>query len=243
MLKDGVPFKWTSAHDEAVNNLKTALTTAPVLAHPDYTKPFLVHTDATTTGLGVVLGQMDEQKGEHPILFLSRTLTPAEKNYGSTEMECLAMIWAIKKLHPYLDGSKFTIITDHSALKWILDFSGSNRRLIRWSMELQAYRDNMTIQYRPGRVHFNADALSRAPLPTTNNVTAVNMNTKFTEEIRKGYDTDSEFRDIVQSLKDGSDTAPHLKRFLLTPDGLLLFQGARDDTLRLCIPKHEDLRV
>lgn len=232
LLKDGVPFKWTSRQDEAVNNLKNALTSAPVLAHPDYTKPFLVHTDASTTGLGVVLGQMDDENREHPILFLSRTLTPAEKNYGSTEMECLAMIWAIKKLHPYLDGSKFTIITDHSALKWILDFNGSNRRLIRWSLELQAYRDNMSIQYRPGRVHFNADALSRAPLPTTNNITSVSIDSAFTDRILEGYKHDPEFREIINSLNKNDDSAPHLQRFLLASDGLLLFQGVRDDTLR-----------
>lgn len=113
-----------------MDELKERLTTAPVLAHPDYTKPFIVHTDASTTGLGVGLSQKDAEGNEHPIVYLSRTLSPAENNYSSTEMECLAPIWALKKLHPYLDGSTFKIITDHSALQWILNFSGTNERLL-----------------------------------------------------------------------------------------------------------------
>jgi hypothetical protein len=75
---------------------------------------------------------------------------------------------AVKKLHGYLDGSTFTIITNHLALQWLLDFNGSNKRLIRWSMELRPYRPNMTICNRAERVHDNADPLSCAPLPTTN---------------------------------------------------------------------------
>jgi ribonuclease HI len=108
-----------------MDELKEKLTTAPILAHPDYTKPVIVHTDASTTGLGVVLSQKDNGQKEYPIVYLSRTLSPAEKNYSSTEMECLAIIWALKKLHPYLDGSTCEIITDHSALQWILNFSGT----------------------------------------------------------------------------------------------------------------------
>jgi ribonuclease HI len=92
---------------------------APVLAHPDYTKPFILHTDASTMGLGVVLSQKDSASKEHPIAFLFRTFSPAEKNYTSTELECPAIMRGLRKLHSYLDGATFEIITDHSALRWI----------------------------------------------------------------------------------------------------------------------------
>ena len=75
--------------------------------------------------------------------------------------------WAVKKLHPYLDGSKFDLITDHSALQWLFNFKGTNRRLLNWCVELQNYKEYMTIIHRPGTKHTNVDALSRAPVNYT----------------------------------------------------------------------------
>lgn len=98
------------------------------------------------------------------MIFLSRSLTDTEKNYFITELECLAIVWSVKNLHVYLDGSKFNLITDHSALQWLFTFCGFNKRPIRFSMKLQPYREHMTIKYRAGRVHTNADSSSRAPL-------------------------------------------------------------------------------
>jgi hypothetical protein len=91
-------------------------------------------------------------------VYLSRTLSPAEKNYSSPELECLAIIWELRKLHCYLDGATFEIITDHSALQWILNFSGTNKCLLRWSMDLQPYREHIIIRYKAGREHQNVDA-------------------------------------------------------------------------------------
>jgi len=85
-------------------------------------EPFSLYTDTSDTGLGAVLSQQDG-KEEYVIAYTSRTLSPAEKNYGITEKECLAIIWAVKYFQHYLCGSKFTIITDHSALKWLLNSS------------------------------------------------------------------------------------------------------------------------
>ena len=123
-------------------------------------KPFLLYTDASGTGLGAVLSQQDG-KEEYVVAYASRTLSPAEKNYGITEKECLAIIWAVKYFRHYLYGSKFTIITDHSALKWLLNSSGetANRRLERWKITLSEYEYD--IKYRKGTKHSNADALSR----------------------------------------------------------------------------------
>ena len=86
------------------------------MARPDFSKPFKVQCDASVFALGAVLTQESED-GEHPIVYVSRVLIPAEKNYTTTEKECLAMVWSIKKLRPYLEGYKFTVVTEHSALR------------------------------------------------------------------------------------------------------------------------------
>ena len=100
---------------EAFERLKLALTKAPVLAKPDFTREFAVQCDASNEAIGAVLTQEFED-GEHPIVYVHRVLTSAERNYSTTE-ECLALVWAIKKFRPYLEGYRFTAITDHSALR------------------------------------------------------------------------------------------------------------------------------
>lgn len=242
LLKNQTEWKWDDRHQRAMDELKEKLTTAPVLAHPDYTKPFIVHTDASTTGLGVVLSQKDKDQKEHPIVYLSRTLSPAEKNYTSTEMECLAIIWALKKLHPYLDGSTFDIITDHSALQWILNFSGTNKRLLRWSMDLQPYKEHMVIKYRAGKVHQNADALSRAPLPVINVMSHISIDTSFLDRIRTGYQHDRNAQKIIEQLNTESPP-PHLKPYHLSHDGILLFKAADNKLDRIYVPDYGKLRL
>ena len=92
------------------------MTTAPILSYPNFNKPFILSTDVSTSRLGAVLSQKDEEGKEHPIWFASRTLSPAEKNYNITEQEALAVVWAIKYFRRYLYGSRFLVKTDHSAL-------------------------------------------------------------------------------------------------------------------------------
>ena len=95
--------------------MKKAITTAPVVRYPDFEKPFLLYTNASLTGLGAVLVQK-EGKEEYVIAYASQTLSAAERNYGITELKCLAIVWAVKYFRHYVYGSKLTIITDHSAL-------------------------------------------------------------------------------------------------------------------------------
>lgn len=244
-LKKDTPWEWTPECDAAFLQIKEKLTTAPILAHPNYEKEFIVYTDASTVGIGAVLSQMGEDGKEHPIVYLSRTLTPAEKNYGATELECLAIVWTVRRLHTYLDGSTFTIVTDHSALQWILDYNGSNKRMIRWTMDLQPYRDNMQIRYRPGRVNHNADPLSRSPVDELSTdkapicLTAIAAtsigDTNLISLIRKDLLDDPECAKIITSLSSGEPLAQY-KTFSLH-DGLLYQQVPGENTnIRLYVP-------
>ncbi|CAM4583696.1 unnamed protein product [Caretta caretta] len=106
LCKKGKPDKvvWTEQCQEAFRALKEALVSGPVLANPDFDKPFMVFTDVSDTGLGAVLMQEDEKGERHPIVYLSKKLLPWEQHYTAIEKECLAMVWALKKLEPYLFG-------------------------------------------------------------------------------------------------------------------------------------------
>jgi hypothetical protein len=163
LLKKDTPYMWTQDQQKAFENLRDKLTQVPIVQYPNFNKPFFLYTDASITGLGAVLAQKDNNQ-EHVIAYVSRTLNPAEKNYAITELECLAIIWAVKYFRHYLYGSKFSIITDHAALKWLLNSvtENANRRLERWKIVLSEY--DFEIIYRKGKNHSNADAFSRLNL-------------------------------------------------------------------------------
>ena len=101
LLKKDITYIWTESQQEAFEFLKKKLTTAPIIQYPDFERPFFLYTDASGTGIGAVLAQKND-KLEHVIAYASRTLNPAEKNYGVTELECLAIVWAVKYFRHYL---------------------------------------------------------------------------------------------------------------------------------------------
>ncbi|CAM4525673.1 unnamed protein product, partial [Lepidochelys olivacea] len=161
LCKKGKPDKvvWNEQCQEAFRALKEALVSGPVLANPDFDKPFMVFTDASDTGLGAVLMQEDEKGERHPIVYLSKKLLPREQHYAAIEKECLAMVWALRKLEPYLFGRHFTVYTDHSPLTWLHQMKGANAKLLRWSLLLQDY--DMDVVHVKGSANLIADALSR----------------------------------------------------------------------------------
>ncbi|CAM4717004.1 unnamed protein product [Lepidochelys kempii] len=171
LCKKGKPDKvvWTEQCQEAFRALKEALVSGPVLANPDFDKPFVVFTDASDTGLGAVLMQEDEKGERHPIVYLSKKLLPREQHYAAIEKECLAMVWALKKLEPYLFGRHFTVYTDHSPLTWLHQMKGANAKLLRWSLLLQDY--DMDVVHVKGSANLIADALSRRGGPELPQVT------------------------------------------------------------------------
>ena len=153
-------FRWTSECEDAFRWLKALLTTAPILAFPTTDGLFILDTDASNTGLGVVLSQV--QGGDEKVIaFHSRSLSKSERNYYVTRKELLAVVAAVKTYHHYLCGSKFLVRTDHGAFKWLLKFRNPEGQLARWLELLGTY--DFDIQHRSGICHGNADALSRRP--------------------------------------------------------------------------------
>ena len=95
------------------------LANAPLLAHFDPPKPIEVRVDASGYGLGACLLQQHDEKGFKPVCYASRLMNSCERNYSTTEQECLAMIFALEKFRPYLEGQRFVLVTDHCALCWL----------------------------------------------------------------------------------------------------------------------------
>ena len=118
-------------------------------------------TDWSQQGVGAVLIQIDSIGKEHPICYASRSCNPAEKNYGSCEGECLAVVWATQHFRKYLFGTPFTLITDHEPLRWLMLTNKTTGKLARWSLLLQEY--HMTVIHKKGILNTNADCLSRYP--------------------------------------------------------------------------------
>lgn len=161
MTHRGVLFEWTAEREAAVEALKQALCSAPVLAMPRWDQPFILTTDWSCAAVGAVLSQCDPETGdEHPIAFASRALTSAERNYAPTEGECLAAKWAVDKFRYYLHGRRFTLRTDHQALKWLDSARFTNAKLERWALALQEY--DFVVEYIKGETNVVADHLSRA---------------------------------------------------------------------------------
>ena len=160
LTKKDIEFVWSSDAQSAFTQLKKALTTAPILASPEFGKPFILTTDASKFALGAVLSQVQEGK-ERAIRYASRSMNAAERNYSVTEKECLAIVWAIGMYRCYLLGTNFTIITDHKPLVQLpsLKLDDPYGRLARWTLKLQHY--NYNVVYKKGELNTNADALSR----------------------------------------------------------------------------------
>ena len=143
----------------AFEDIKEALTREPVLALPDFNKPFILMTDGSKTGLGAVLSQDHGDTKERVVAYASKKTGPLEQNYSACELECLALVWAVKHFREYLLGRTTTVVTDHWALKWLLTLENAAPRLQRWRMTLQEY--NLDIVHKAGKQHSNADFMSR----------------------------------------------------------------------------------
>ncbi|GFS54092.1 hypothetical protein TNCV_2526601 [Trichonephila clavipes] len=189
LLKSGVEFHWGPEEVEAFNSLKKALTSDPVLGMYDERASTEIHTDASGYGIGAVLVQI-QNNVEKVIAYASRTLTKAEKNYSTTERECLAIVWATNKFRPYIFGKHFTVVTDHHSLCWLMNLKDPSGRLARWALRLQEH--DFDVKYKTGKKHSDADALSRNPVEeeteTPDNFLAVTTSMNLAMEQKKDQD-------------------------------------------------------
>jgi hypothetical protein len=154
LLKKGVKFVWDDKCEKAFHTLRAQLTTAPVLAQPDNTKPFDVYCDALGTGLGCVLMQ-----DNRVIAYASRALRPHEKNYLTHDLELAVVVHALKIWRHYLMGTQCHIYTDHKSLKYIFMQADLNMRQRRWLELIKDY--DLEVHYHPGKANVVADALRR----------------------------------------------------------------------------------
>jgi ribonuclease HI len=153
LLKKGNRYLWSEACDEAFKHLKKLLTTSPLLAQPDTTKPFNVYCDASGTGLGGVL----MQEG-WVILYSSRQLRRHEEHYPTHDLELAAVVMALRTWHHYLLGNAVHIYTDHKSLKYIFTQPDLNMRQRRWLELIKNYE--LEVHYHPRKANVVVDALS-----------------------------------------------------------------------------------
>ena len=166
-LKKDSKFEWNKECEAAFNELKECLSSAPVLAYPDFKRPFILETDASGYGIGGVLCQEDPNVRNRlrPISYTSRLLKGAELNYSTTEKEALAAIHALKKFKFVIYGYQTTVITDHKPLVSLFANTLPPGRLGRWALMVQAYK--IDFKYKPGILNKVSDCLSRYPLTET----------------------------------------------------------------------------
>lgn len=248
LLRKNHNFVWTNACEEAFKALKDTLISAPILAFPDFKEPFHLYTDASSEGIGVTLGQI-QNSGEVAIAYAGRDFNAAEKNYSTTEREASAVIFGIKKFEPYLYGRKFILHTDHHSLKWLMTISDPSGRLARWSLLVQQY--DFKIKHRPGVAHRNADAqlLSRhpyTPLPLT--ISAYDVPGVQIKQVRDFQRHDPDLADLIQYLESSKlpdkDTIAHsltINDYFLNEDGLLFH--LRTPKVRRRTTTHEQLVI
>lgn len=154
LLSKSAEWKWENEQEIALETLKKAFVENAVLVFPDFSKPFDLTTDASGKAIGAVL--LQEGKIVHCV---SRALSAAERNYTTTEKECLAIVFAIKKLRYYLFGNQVTILTDHRCLTSVLKLKDPTGRIARWMLAISEISPQ--IKYIPGSLNALADRMSR----------------------------------------------------------------------------------
>ena len=161
-----VKYVWTDEYQEAFAQLKTMLTSSPILKSPDIYKPFYLQVDACSTGIGAVLLQPNCETIEAdltvllPVAYFSRKFNETQQRWSTVEQELYAIVAALLHFSIYLHGHHpVTVLTDHMPLSFLERAKLHNKKLLRWSFILQEY--NLKIKHIPGKSNILADALSR----------------------------------------------------------------------------------
>lgn len=185
---------WEPRHQESFDSIIQKLVTAPVLAYADYNLPFILHTDASKSGLGAVLYQ--KQEGQMRVIaYASRKLKSSEVLYPAHKLEFLALKWAVlDKFYDYLYGHPFEVHSDNNPLTYVLSSAKLDSTGHRWLAELSSF--NFKIYYRPGKQNIDADILSR--LHENSKSSELELNTDSVKAIcEQMLDPNSSFSDSV----------------------------------------------
>ena len=169
------------------------------MAYADFSKPFILHTDASSEGLGAILYQLQDDGKERVIAYASRGLRNAEKHYPAHKLEFLCLKWSVtKKFHDYLYGNQFEVFTDNNPLTYVLTSAKLDATGHRWLAALSSYDFKLT--YRSGRSNGDADGLSRRPQET--------------------QETTEMFPEVVKAISQAylvtRDSCPYIETLILT---------------------------
>lgn len=191
---------------KAFEVLKKSLISAPILSHPDFSKPFYIQCDASTSGVGGVLFQVDDLGREKVLYYHSQKLNAAQKNYSITELECMAAIICVKEFRPFIEMQDFTIITDHASLQWLMNQKELSGRLARWSLKLQGYC--FKIEHRKGSENVVPDTLSR--MYEVDAITTEEVAWFTTVDLSDPAFQSPEYLDIISTIENSPSKLPDL---------------------------------
>ena len=215
-----------------------------MLRTPQWGKPWIINCDASNTAVGAVLSQEEpDTKKEHPVYYYSGLLNSAERNYLTTDRECLAVIVAVKKFRVSVLGAPLEIRTDHSAVRQLLNKVDATGRYARWVCIMSEF--DFTLWYRPSPKHGNADGLSQAKVQEDM------MSCGIDDEIECAFwaevEDDPHYRSITDYLRTGEVHLPGAnerrrlrtmaKKYMLQNDEL--YYRDTDGELKLCLAQSE----
>lgn len=249
LLKKDRKFVWTVKQEGAFQKLKDMLTSPPLLTHylPEAEKE--LHVDASDLGIAAVLLQKTEN-GMHPICYVSRTLTKAEKNYGVGEKEALAVVWSLTYLRSYVWGQHIKIFSDHQPLCYLQNIKNVSGRMARWSCKLQQF--DYEIIHKAGKCNQDADCLSRNPYSKATKLDEESVNEVPTfmlplVNIQEFQEEDPVVSDLIQAVRDVKYGSSHLQRRaknFKTIDGVLYKKSTNPTEMdKLVVPQGLKLQL
>ena len=212
----------------------------PIHRQGDPAKPYTLYTDASGIAIGAILTQKEDNK-EYVVEYASRLLKKGEVHYGISEKEGLALVWSVKHFRIYLHGEKFTIVTDHAALYWLMHLKEATNRLARWSMYIQTF--TFEIIHRKGKNHANVDCLSRPVTETAMLIVEDNEDGNTSERNLDPYEDGALLHYLINGKHKQGSSSRVVKR--VTRDaGKYRYDGSiiylKKDKLELKIPEKED---
>ncbi len=201
LLKKDVPFIWHDAQCQAFESLKHALTHTPVLAFPDYKKPCILCTDASSLGVGAVLMQASESQRPHGIAYASCVLNSVESKSSVTHLEALAIVWALKHFRNSIYGCPITVYMDQSAVMQLFNGKNLNGHQAGWYLTVMQFEP--TIKYLPGKANTVADALlHKIPVAAVTQISNFSLS-----ELQRAQCQDILWSRAIYALESGDDSS------------------------------------